>query len=117
MHKNSKKKSAQCRADCSLTSEQQTSPNVKTVNVFPHCFVPTFPQMEKTAEMFPVSLDGREANLADETLPLGVEMVLPAQLIEVTLKQKKLDRTSSSSASPSGLSPSPEAQTELAATV
>lgn len=45
----------------------------------------TFPQMEKTAEMFPVSLDGREANLADETLPLGVEMVLPAQLIEVTL--------------------------------
>ena len=80
----------------------------------------TFPQMEKTAEMFPVSLDGREANLADETLPLGVEMVLPAQLIEVTLEQKTmLDRTSfsSSSFSPSGLSPSPEAQTELAATV
>lgn len=80
----------------------------------------TFPQMEKTAEMFPVSLDGREANLADETLPLGVEMVLPAQLIEVTLEQKtKLDRTSfsSSSFSPSGLSPSPEAQTELAAAV
>ena len=50
----------------------------------------TFPQVEETAEVFPVSLDWREADLADEALPLRVEVVLPRQLIEVALKQERV---------------------------
>ena len=50
----------------------------------------TFPQVEKTAEVFPVSLDWREADLADEALPLRVEVVLPRQLIEVALQQERV---------------------------
>ena len=49
----------------------------------------TFPQVEETAEVFPVSLDWREADLADEALPLRVEVVLPRQLIEVALQQEQ----------------------------
>ena len=50
----------------------------------------TFPQVEETAEVFPVSLDWREADLADEALPLRVEVVLPRQLIEVALQQERV---------------------------
>merc|ERR1712113_412482 len=44
----------------------------------------TFPQVEETAEVLPVSLNGSEADLAGEALPLGVEVVLPGHLVEVT---------------------------------
>ena len=50
----------------------------------------TFPQVEETAEVFPVSLDWREADLADEALPLRVEVVLPRQLIEVALQEERV---------------------------
>ena len=47
------------------------------------------PQVEQAAQMFPVSLYRREANLADQTLPLGVEMILPGELVEVALQKPK----------------------------
>ena len=45
------------------------------------------PQVEQTAEVLPVSLNGSEADLAGQALPLRVEVVLPRELVEVTLQQ------------------------------
>ena len=49
-----------------------------------------FPEVEEAAQVFPVSLYGGEANLADQALPLWVEVILPGELVEVTLKNKNL---------------------------
>ena len=48
-----------------------------------------FPEVEETAQVFPVSLYRREANLADQALPLRVEMILPGELVEVALQKQK----------------------------
>ena len=52
-------------------------------------FAGRLPEVEQAAQVFPVSLYRREADLADQALPLGVEMVLPRELVEVALQNTK----------------------------
>ena len=47
------------------------------------------PQVEEATQVLPVSLYRCEANLADEALPLRVEMILPGELVEVALQKSK----------------------------
>ena len=54
-----------------------------------------FPEVEQAAQVFPVSLYGGEANLADQALPLRVEVILPGELVEVALKKNKNSKSSS----------------------
>ena len=48
-----------------------------------------FPEVEEAAQVFSVSLYGGEANLADQALPLRVEMILPGELVEVALQKPR----------------------------
>ena len=48
----------------------------------------TLAQVEEAAQVLPVPVDGGEAHAAHQTLPLGVEVVLPRELVKVLLQGK-----------------------------
>lgn len=48
-------------------------------------FSSTLPQVEQAAQVLPVLVNRSEADLAHQTLPLRVEVILPGELVEVRL--------------------------------
>ena len=71
LHKNSKKAQCRCSAvQCTLTSQQRQNkivPDVKTVNVFPHCFVLTFPEISDRVKTLFLFRENLRLNLRRET--------------------------------------------------
>ena len=49
-------------------------------------FSSTLPQVEQAAQVLPVLVNRSEADLAHQTLPLRVEVILPGELVEVRLE-------------------------------